>query len=311
MTLTAALQALTYLLAGFLLAASALAIVFPRRPILGMPQHWGLQLWWLALLGALPALWLRDWAALAICAAVVGYWSLRLFRKRPDENARDAPLLRIVFANLLHGNADHARGVAAVAAMAADVVVLCETTPAARAAFQALEAHLPHALDTCVPKGLYGLTILSRFPVRERSRGFGDGVAPRHLAADLDVSGTVVSLVAIHPTNPLRLSRAHRVPVEFNAVATLCRAAAPDLIVIGDCNAAGWSGPLRDLEQAAGIANDRGLRPSWPVWLPRPLRLPLDHVWVRGRLTLRRARLGRPFGSDHLPLIAEIGRRQT
>jgi endonuclease/exonuclease/phosphatase (EEP) superfamily protein YafD len=309
MTLTAALQALTYLLAGFLLAASALAMTFPRRPILGMPQHWGLQLWWLALLGMLPALWLRDWIALALCAAIAGYWSLRLFRKRPAEGAQDAPLLRIAFANLLHENTDYARAVAAIGAIEADVVVLCETTPDARAAFLALEARLPHVLDTCVPGGLYGLTFLSRFPLRERSRGLGEDAAPRHLAADLDVAGAPVSLVAIHPTNPLRLSRAHRVPGEYDAVATLCRAAAGDLIVIGDCNAAGWSGALRDLERATGITNDRGLRPSWPVWLPHPVRLPLDHVWVRGRLSLRRAQLGRPFGSDHLPLIAEIGRR--
>lgn len=309
MTLTAALQALTYLLAGFVLAASALAVMFPRRPILGMPQHWGLQLWWLALLGALPALWLRDWAALAICAAIAGYWSPRLFRRQPSNGAQDAPLLRIVFANLLHENTEYARAVAAIGAIEADVVVLCETTPEARAAFQALEGRLPHALDTCVPDGLYGLTILSRFPLRERSRGIGEDVAPRHLAADLDVAGAAVSLVAIHPTNPLRLSRAHRVPGEFAAVATLCRAAERDLILIGDCNAAGWSALLLDLERQAGIANDRGLRPSWPVRLPPPVRLPLDHVWVRGRLSLRQARLGRPFGSDHLPLIAEIGRR--
>lgn len=310
MILVAALQALTSLLAGFLLVASALAITFPRRPILGMPQHWGLQLWWLALLGALPALWLRDWVVFAICAAIAGYWSLRLFRKRPGDDAQqDAPLLRIVFANLLHENTDYVRAVTAIGAIDADVVVLCETTPDGRAAFRALETRLPHALDTCVPEGLYGLTILSRFPLHERSRGDGEGVAPRHLAADLELAGDGVSLVAIHPTNPLRLSRAYRVPGEFDAVAALCRAAARDLIVIGDCNAAGWSAPLRNLEQAAGLANDRGLRPSWPVGLPNPVRLPLDHVWVRGRLTLRQARLGRPFGSDHLPLIAEIGRR--
>jgi endonuclease/exonuclease/phosphatase (EEP) superfamily protein YafD len=309
MTLVAALQALTYLLAGFLLAASALAILFPRRPILGMPQHWGLQLWWLALLGALPALWLRDWAALAICAAIAGYWSLRLFRKRPVEGAPDTPLLRIVFANLLHENTDYARAVTAIGAIEADVAVLCETTPEARTAFRALETRLPHALDTCVPDGLYGITMLSRFPLHGRSRSLGEDVAPRHLAADFDVAGATVSLVAIHPTNPLRLSRAHRVPGEFGAVAAMCRAAERDLIVIGDCNAAGWSSALLDLERETGIANDRGLRPSWPIWLPHPVRLPLDHVWVRGRLTLRQARLGRRFGSDHLPLIAEIGRR--
>jgi endonuclease/exonuclease/phosphatase (EEP) superfamily protein YafD len=308
MTLTIALLALTYLLAAFLLAASALAIVFPRRPILGVSQHWGLQLWWLALLGALPALWLREWAAFAICAAVAAYWSRRLFRQQPGSDAPESTaLLRIVFANLLHANGDHPRAVRAIMAIAADVVVLCETTPAARAAFRALEAQLPHTFDTCVPEELYGLTILSRFPMRERGRGLGEDAAPRHLVADLDIAGATISLVAIHPTNPLRLERAHRIPGEFEAVAALCQAARDDLIVIGDCNAAGWSSYLRDLERAAGLNNDRRLRPSWPVWLPPPLRLPLDHVWVRGRLTLRGARLGRRFGSDHLPLIAEIG----
>jgi endonuclease/exonuclease/phosphatase (EEP) superfamily protein YafD len=310
MNLSIALLALTYALTGFLAVATGIAILFPRRPALGIPQHWGLQLWWLALLGALPALWLRDWAALAICAAIAGYWSLRLFKTKPGgAEQADVPMLRIVFANLLHGNSDHARAVQAIAAMQPDIVALCETTPEARTAFRALEARLPHALDTCVPDGLYGLVFLSRFPLIGRSRSFGDGALPRHLAADIDIEGRHVSLLAIHPTNPLRVSRAGRVPGEFAAVAALSAQLTDDLILIGDCNAAGWSHWLRQLEQQTGLANDRGLRPSWPVWLPGPLRLPLDHVWVRGRLSLRSARLGPRFGSDHLPLIAEIARR--
>jgi endonuclease/exonuclease/phosphatase (EEP) superfamily protein YafD len=130
---------------------------------------------------------------------------------------------------------------------------------------------------------------------------------PRHLAADLAIEGRMITLVAIHPTNPLRISRAHRIPTEFESVAALCRGAPDDLILIGDCNAAGWSHYLQDLEREAGLTNDRRLRPSWPVWLPPQVRLPLDHVWVRGRVALLRAGLGPKFGSDHLPLIAEIG----
>lgn len=309
------LQVATGALAGFLLIASAAAILFPSRPLLGVSQHWGLQLWWLALLGALPALWLRDWIAFALCLAVAAYWSLILFARRPMQPAAPGTrLLRIVSANLLHANGAFARARHAIAALEPDVVVLCEVTPEARAAFRALEARLPYALDTCAPDSLYGIVILSRFPLAERSRGIGEDPLPRHLAADLDMadSGLAdgrVALVAIHPTNPLRLPRAHRIPGEFAAVVDLCRAAGEDLVLIGDCNAAGWSRPLQQLERDAGLANDGGLRPSWPVWLPSPLRLPLDHVWVRGRLTLDGARLGRRFGSDHLPLIAEIGRR--
>lgn len=306
--MTALLQLFTWLLTGFLLLATALAILFARRPLLGVAQHWGLQLWWLALLGALPALWRGDWICFALCLAVAAWWSVMLFRRPRRAAADGAPLLRIVAANLLHANDALDRAGAAIAALQPDVAVLCEVTPDARAALRALEARLPHALDTCAPDSLYGIVILSRFPLTERSRGIGEEPTPRHLAADLAIAGGTVSLLAIHPTNPLRLPRAHRIPGEFAAVADLCRTLREDLIVIGDCNAAGWSSYLRGLERAAGLANDGGLRPSWPVWLPAPLRLPLDHVWVRGRLTLARAWLGPAYGSDHLPLVAEIGR---
>lgn len=308
-TMTALLQLCTWLLTGFLLLATALAILFPRRPLLGVAQHWGLQLWWLALLGALPALWLGDGIAFAACAAVAIHWSAKLFLRPAPAAADGAPLLRIVSANLLHANDAFDRACAAIAALEPDVVVLCEVTPPARTALRALEQRLPHALDTCTPDSLYGIVILSRFPLAERSRGIGEDPPPRHLAADLQMEGGDVSLLAIHPTNPLRLPRAHRIPGEFAAVAALCRGLRDDLVLIGDCNAAGWSSYLRGLERTAGLANDGGLRPSWPVWLPAPLRLPLDHVWVRGRLTLRQARLGPTFGSDHFPLAAEIGRR--
>lgn len=306
--MTALLQLFTWLLTGFLLLATALAILFPRRPLLGVAQHWGLQLWWLALLGALPALWRGDGICFALCLAVAAWWSVMLFRRPRRAAADGAPLLHIVSANLLHANDAFDRAGAAIAALQPDVAVLCEVTPGARAALRALEARLPHALDTCAPDSLYGIVILSRFPLTERSRGIGEDPTPRHLAADLEIAGGTVSLLAIHPTNPLRLPRAHRIPGEFAATADLCRTLREDLIVIGDCNAAGWSSYLRGLERAAGLANDGGLRPSWPVWLPAPLRLPLDHVWVRGRLALRQARLGPAFGSDHLPLVAEIGR---
>ena len=39
------LPLLLHLLAAFLAVATVLAILFPRRPVLGVPQHWGLQLW--------------------------------------------------------------------------------------------------------------------------------------------------------------------------------------------------------------------------------------------------------------------------
>jgi endonuclease/exonuclease/phosphatase (EEP) superfamily protein YafD len=306
-----ALPALTYMVAGFTVVATLLAIAFPRRPLLGVPQHWGLQLWQLGLLGAIAGILLQQWIAIVLSGAAAIYWSWRLWRRRSASEAADGdPLLRLVSANLLYDNSAFDRTLQVISALSADVIVLCEVTLEARQRFRSLDARFPHALDTCAPDSLYGIVILSRFPLRLRGSGAGEeDPLPRHLAADLAIEGKTITLVAIHPTNPLRLSHAHRIPAEFDQVAALCRAAPEDLILIGDCNAAGWSRYLQDLEKAAGLANDRRLRPSWPVWLPSLVRLPLDHVWVRGRVALRGAELGPKFGSDHLPLIAEVGWR--
>jgi endonuclease/exonuclease/phosphatase (EEP) superfamily protein YafD len=309
--MTSVLPLLLHLLVAFLAVATTLAILFPRRPVVGVPQHWGLQLWQLSLLAAIAGFLLIDWRAAALSVAVGAYWSWRLWPRRSprDATVEATPLLRLVAANLLYKNLDFERTLQGLAAFEADVLVLCEVTPEARRYFRRLEASYPHALDTCAPESLYGILILSRFPLMPRSSGVGEDPTPRHLAADLSVGADTVSLVAIHPTNPLRFSRAHRIPVEFDAVAQLCRAAQGDLIVTGDCNAAGWSSYLRDLEQGAGLANDGKMRPSWPIWLPPLVRLPLDHVWVRGRVALLKVGLGPRLGSDHLPLIAEIGWR--
>jgi endonuclease/exonuclease/phosphatase (EEP) superfamily protein YafD len=303
---------LLHLLAAFLAVATMLAILFPRRPLLGVPQHWGLQLWQLSLAAAIGGLLLIDWRTVALSAAVAAYWSWRLWpRRMPRDGAEETTaLFRIVAANLLYENVAFERMLAGLTALEADVLVLCEVTPEARQRFRILETNYRYALDTCAPGSVYGILILSRFPLTLRSSGMGeDDPAPRHLAADLAIEGRSIALVAIHPSNPIRFSRAHRVPGEFDTVADLCRAAAQDLILIGDCNAAGWSSYLRELERTTGIVNDGKVRPSWPVWLPPPVRLPLDHVWVRGRVALLKAGLGPSFGSDHLPLIAEVGFR--
>lgn len=321
---------LLHLLVAFLAVASLLAILFPRRPLLGVPQHWGLQLWQLGLVALIGAILLGDWIAAALSLAVAGHWSWRLWPRKAapalpegklpegklpesklaeDKLAEGGPLLRLAAANLLHKNTGFARMIDGLSDLDADVLALCEVTPEARKHLRALETRFPHALDTCAPDNPYGIVILSRFPLARRSGGIGDNALPRHLAADFAVEGRAITLVAIHPTNPLRLRDAHRIPAEFESVADLVRGAPSDLILAGDCNAAGWSSYLRDLERKTGLANDRKLRPSWPVWLPPLVRLPLDHVWVRGRVTLLRAALGPRLGSDHLPLVAEIGWR--
>src|SRR5690349_23004033 len=101
---------LLHLLVAFLSVATLLAILCPQRPVLGIPQHWGLQLWQLALIALIGSLLLSDWFAAAVSLAVAFYWSWRLWPRKPEPGINTGePLLRLVSANLLYSNLEFDR----------------------------------------------------------------------------------------------------------------------------------------------------------------------------------------------------------
>lgn len=302
------LQVATYGLATFVFVATLAAIVFARRPLLGVAQHWGLQLWWLALLGLVVAPIGGTWPAAIACLCCALYWSLRIFHRRAAPPPA-APLLRLVSANVAHFNPDHDRVLTALAACDADVIALVEVTGACRDRLRQLDATHPHAVDSCDLSEKYGVLVRARWPLTVLSRGGGRDAAPRHVSVRLQMPAATLDLMAIHLTNPIRRSHTHRIPRELAEVIAHARQASPDLVLCGDCNAAGWSSWLRQLESATSLRNTRRLLPSWPVRLPPFLRLPIDHVWARGRAAVLGTRLGPETGSDHFPLLAEIGWR--
>src|SRR4051812_21037065 len=108
---------LLHLLAVFVAGVTLLALLFPRRPLLGVAQHWGLQLWQLGLLALIGGILLADGIAIALSAAVALYWSWRLWRREPPPDGADStPLLRLASANLLYENVDFDRMLQGIAA---------------------------------------------------------------------------------------------------------------------------------------------------------------------------------------------------
>jgi endonuclease/exonuclease/phosphatase (EEP) superfamily protein YafD len=78
------------------------------------------------------------------------------------------------------------------------------------------------------------------------------------------------------------------------------------LILLGDFNVTPWSPDYRDLVAEAGLASASGGHiATWPVWSPL-LRIPIDHVFIRGPWSLLRAARGPDLGSDHYPILADL-----
>jgi endonuclease/exonuclease/phosphatase (EEP) superfamily protein YafD len=83
-----------------------------------------------------------------------------------------------------------------------------------------------------------------------------------------------------------------------------------DQILMGDFNSVPWSDVQTAFRAATWVDNRGPLVTTWPAQLPAPLRVPIDTVFVGGGLAIRNLHVGPDLGSDHLPLIAEIGSKR-
>jgi endonuclease/exonuclease/phosphatase family metal-dependent hydrolase len=148
--------------------------------------------------------------------------------------------------------------------------------------------------------GAWGLAVLSRLPVeRRRTIELGrlrrDRVRRVALLHDIDLGGRVVTVVGTHMSHltsgsPLQFRRLHA-----ELAATLGNGPA---VLAGDMNL--WGPPA--------VALLRGWRRAvrtrtWPAWRPHSQ---LDHILVRGPVSVLDAVALPDFGSDHLALRAHL-----
>ena len=81
------------------------------------------------------------------------------------------------------------------------------------------------------------------------------------------------------------------------------------MIVIGDLNLTPWSPRFRALLDDGGLGDSRvgfGHHATWPVWFPL-LLIPIDHVLADPEIKVYRREVGPAVGSDHYPVLVELG----
>lgn len=227
----------------------------------------------------------------------------------PD-GADSAPRLRVVVANLYVLNPDPRRAGEALRALRPDVLVVPELNAAGLAGLT--RSGLLDDLPFTVTEGATRdetVGLFSRLPLRDVStRRVGGRALPR---ATVDVGGTAVRLLAVHPLPPISVFEG------------LWRAALDDLrreaaalelpaVLAGDFNADRDHARFRRLLDTGGLrdAHDergRGLARTYPARLPL---VQLDHVLVRdgqgGRVAVRDVDEADVPGSDHLAVVADL-----
>jgi endonuclease/exonuclease/phosphatase (EEP) superfamily protein YafD len=279
----------------------------------------------------------RLWAIVGMLAAL---WNIALAWPSISANLQaafaDAPpkskALKVVSFNLSYDNPSFGKAVDFLAKSGADVIGLSEVTPEAKAAiFGKLKEIYPYSVDCIGQDRFCELMLLAKKPLRYSFAGKIGAKLTYIASADMDWQGSAVSVAVAHivlpfkkpdweplqtwipaddPSPLLPQTPALWQSVQMAVLAGYMRSLGRDQIVMGDFNSAPWSDVQTAFRGATWLDNRGPLVTTWPAQLPAPLRVPIDSVFVGGGLTIRDLHAGPELGSDHLPVIAEIGSKR-
>lgn len=258
---------------------------------------------------ALAILHSPIFAALAlVVAAVNSGYVVPFYLRSPRVAPGPAVSVKLMLANVLYVNFRYGKLLARITDEQPDVVVLQEFTPEWLAGTESLKTAYPYSFVRERPSGA-GIAIFSRFPMSETEAIRFDATERAGVVTRLDVEGTSITLLTIHPSTPMTRGNFRERNNQLAQAALRLRATVGPKIMVGDLNTSVFSPYFHDLVRNSKMRDARrgfGLLTSWPHPLPGFLRIPIDHCLVSGDIQVEKIRTGRGIGSDHLPLLIEL-----
>lgn len=260
------------------------------------------------------ALMLRHRWTIAF-GAVLLVWTLADFApfyltNGPQEHGPgvDGATLVVEAYNVNRSFGDPVRVAGQLAESDADVIGLIEVD---EDWFRALEPALrrwPHRLAHAQADN-FGLALYSNRPLTNAA--VLDRTQFAFIRAEIEVEGTPVGVLLVHPPPPMAADWAARRDAAFLEYGTVLKDLPPESVVLGDFNATPWSRPFLAMLKANNLGEARdvtaaGVRPTWPVGRSLPSILPIDHVLVGGALGVDVFEVLGENGSDHRPVRAVI-----
>ena len=227
--------------------------------------------------------------------------------------ARDAPVgLRLLTLNLHGRGTDPAAFRRLIEAERPDIVLLTELPRDLGPLTAGLPALPAHRLIDQRGSG-FDLALFSRWPFAFWQLDRGDSGLPV-LAADIcpaagSNDGACLRIVGVHAARPLEAQAQPQDEQLDRAAHLAAQAPAGGVVLLGDLNLTPWSPRFRTLLEDSGLRDASMQLPFEPTWrAPLPfLGLAIDHVLTSPGLAVACSRTGAEVGSDHLPVIADIG----
>jgi endonuclease/exonuclease/phosphatase (EEP) superfamily protein YafD len=222
---------------------------------------------------------------------------------------RGAPM-RILFANVLEKNQELDRLAAVIEEADADVVILAEVDADAMALVRLRLPQYPYFEQPAVGSRPLGIGLLSKsIPTSSRLLGLGESGSPLVIAC-FDEIPSAVTIIGAHPLPPHHPSWFRQRNAYMRKLADLVAETQGEVIVVGDFNVTPWSWHYGEFLRRSRLRDSRshfGLQTTWPTPLPPLMRIAIDHCFVSAGVAVLSRCVLRATGSDHLPIVVDVG----
>ena len=303
-------------LVSFVLLAALCLCAMPLVGFWGRSVHWSLDfashfilpsVIAACALSILAGLLSHAWTgAGALVVAIMASLNVSPWTAPARSAAENAPQFKALLFNVWYRNAEPERVIDTVQRANADIVVLLEATPAMRARLAVLGDRYPHQL-ACADRDPCDIFILSRVPLEARGvQRTGDRFRSPIMSVGARLAGCPLTLHAVHLARPFPFTAADDQLRQAQDVARVVTPQRGATLVMGDFNAAPWGRTLQTIVARGGFTLLSGAGGTWPVSLPRQMRIPIDHVAAGRGLGFAKREVLPAAGSDHAPVLASI-----
>lgn len=244
-------------------------------------------------------------AFLVLVLGVVGIGIWPHLVSRTPVQAVSAPAgeraIRVVSFNTWYPNEQAESVKQEIARLDADVVALVEVGPNKRKMLAELKGQYPYQAN-CFRIDYCNIAILSKLPVSDVSSQVS-WEGPPYLSVRLGPEAGDLTVMAVHT---IRFPHSRAQYRQVVALAKLIESLPGRKLVMGDFNATPFSRIIETVERRAGLTRLTTL-PSWPSHVGLP-QIAIDHIFIsRGIRQLSKQVVGEPAGSDHFPVMLDIG----
>ncbi|MFY0627032.1 MAG: endonuclease/exonuclease/phosphatase family protein [Reichenbachiella sp.] len=216
--------------------------------------------------------------------------------------------VKIVCLNLLSSNGKVESVEAFINSESPDILVLQEMTELWQIMLEPTLASYQY--KTAIPRtDNFGIALYSRI---ERTSSdvinIGESGLPS-IEAQFNFGKDSITILATHPLPPVGRKYFTSRNDQLRALSNFAVSAKNELILIGDLNCSSFSNHFKSLIKNTNLIDSRkgfGILPTWPTWFGMA-KTTLDHCLISDGISVKSRRVGQFIGSDHLPIIVELG----